>query len=95
MGVSRLAGHWKGYNPMFAIEYSMYLQIRSRLSDLKQESGQLQQVWLNQKQHLDQMLQLQFFLRDAKNIDAMSGAHEVSYYFTLYLLRVREKKFVE
>lgn len=53
-------------------------QIRSRLSDLKQESGQLQQVWLNQKQHLDQMLQLQFFLRDAKNIDAMSGAHEVS-----------------
>ena len=55
-----------------------FLQIRGRLSDLKRESGQLQQVWLNQKQHLDQMLQLQFFLRDAKNIDAMSGAHEVS-----------------
>lgn len=53
------------------------LQIRSQLSDLKRESGQLQKVWLDQKQHLDQMLQLEFFLRDAKNIDAMSGAHEV------------------
>ena len=73
----------------------MHLQIRSRLSDLKQESGQLQQVWLNQKQHLDQMLQLQFFLRDAKNIDAMSGAHEVSYLLLLYLLWVREEEFVK
>ena len=63
-----------------------FFQIRSRLSDLKQESGQLQQVWLNQKQHLDQMLQLQFFLRDAKNIDAMSGAHEVSYLLLLFYL---------
>ncbi len=52
-------------------------QIRDRLADLKRESAGLQQVWLEQKQKLDQILEFQFFLRDAKNIDAMSSAHEV------------------
>ena len=52
-------------------------QIRDRLSDLKGESVHLQQVWQERKSRLDQMLEFQLFLRDAKNIDAMSSAHEV------------------
>jgi hypothetical protein len=54
-----------------------FLQIRERLSDLRQEGSQLQDTWQNQKDRLDQVLEFQLFLRDAKNIDAMSGAHEV------------------
>jgi len=34
-------------------------------------------VWQEQKIRLDQMLEFQLFLRDAKNVDAMSSAHEV------------------
>lgn len=57
--------------------YVCYSQIRDRLSDLKGESVHLQQVWEERKSRLDQMLEFQLFLRDAKNIDAMSSAHEV------------------
>ena len=59
-----------GTSPFFS-------QIRDRLSDLKGESVHLQQVWQEQKIRLDQMLEFQLFLRDAKNVDAMSSAHEV------------------
>ena len=34
-------------------------------------------MWQEQKIRLDQMLEFQLFLRDAKNVDAMSSAHEV------------------
>lgn len=55
----------------------MHMQIRDRLSALKLEGNNLQDIWQGQKDHLDQVLEFQLFLRDAKNIDAMSGAHEV------------------
>ncbi len=45
---------------------SQYRQIRGSLADLKKESSHLQEVWEEQRQRLDQMLQLQLFLRDAK-----------------------------
>lgn len=57
---------------------SFHVQIRDRMSDLKREGASLQQVWLDQKHKLDQMLEFQIFLRDAKNVDAMSSAHEVA-----------------
>ena len=46
--------------------FSFSSQIRASLADLKKESGLLQEVWEEQRQRLDQMLQLQHFLRDAK-----------------------------
>ena len=52
-------------------------QIRERLSDLKQEGGRLQELWLQQQQRLNQMLQFQQFLREAKMVEDMSSAHEV------------------
>lgn len=56
----------------------MFLQTRDCLAELKKESSKLQQTWQEQRERLDQVLEFQLFLRDAKNIDAMSGAHEVS-----------------
>ena len=60
-------------------------QIRDRLSDLKGESVHLQQVWQERKSRLDQMLEFQLFLRDAKNIDAMSSAHEVCHWVCVWV----------
>ena len=57
--------------------FSPHAQIKDRLSDLRQEGSNLQDTWQNQKDRLDQVLEFQLFLRDTKNIDAMSGAHEV------------------
>ena len=53
------------------------LQIRERLSDLKQESGDVQELWTQQQGRLNQTLQFQLFLRDTKMIDDMSAGHEV------------------
>lgn len=44
---------------------------------MKQESNSLQELWTEQQARLNQMLEFQQFLRDAKMIDDMSGAHEV------------------
>ena len=54
-------------------------QIRDCLNDLKKENSKLQKTWQEQREKLDQVLEFQLFLRDAKNIDAMSGAHEVEF----------------
>ena len=63
-------------------EFPLYIscmsgQIRERLSDLKQESGSLQELWTRQQGRLSQMLQFQQFLRETKMVDDMSSAHEV------------------
>lgn len=63
----------------------MHLQIRVCVNDLKKENSRLQTTWKEQRDRLDQVLEFQQFLRDAKNIDAMSGAHEVIH--VLYAVR--------
>jgi spectrin beta len=52
-------------------------EIRERLSDLKQESGTLQELWTQQQDRLSQMLKYQQFLRDTAIIEDMSSSHEV------------------
>lgn len=59
----------------------MHLQIRVCVNDLTKENSRLQTTWKEQRDRLDQVLEFQQFLRDAKNIDAMSGAHEVIHVF--------------
>ena len=54
------------------------VQIKASLTGLKQEQTKLLGSWEKQQACLQDMLQYQVFLRDAKAIDAMSSAHEVS-----------------
>ncbi|CAI8040975.1 Spectrin alpha chain, non-erythrocytic 1 [Geodia barretti] len=52
-------------------------EIRERLAELKQESESLQELWTQQQARLNQTLQHQQFIREAKLIDTMSSSHEV------------------
>jgi spectrin beta len=51
--------------------------IQERFSQLLEEHLHLHTAWQYKKVHLDQLIDLQFFLQDAKWIDALSSSQEV------------------
>jgi hypothetical protein len=53
-------------------------EIQERFSQLLEERQRLHTTWQHKKVHLDQQIDLQFFLRDAKQIDAISSSQEVA-----------------
>jgi hypothetical protein len=53
-------------------------EIQERFSQLLEERQRLHTAWQHKKVHLDQLIDLQFFLRDAKQIDALSSSQEVA-----------------
>jgi Spectrin repeat. len=53
-------------------------EIQDRFSQLLEERQHLHTAWQHKKVHLDQLIDLQFFLRDAKQIDALSSSQEVA-----------------
>jgi hypothetical protein len=53
-------------------------EIQERFSQLLDEHQCLHTAWQHKKVHLDQLIDLQFFLRDAKQIDALSSSQEVA-----------------
>ena len=52
-------------------------QIQERLEDLKKEGASLQELWEEQKQRFDELLEYQLFMKEAESIQDMSSAHEV------------------
>jgi hypothetical protein len=56
----------------------MLQEIQERFSQLLEERQRLHTAWQHKKVHLDQLIDLQFFLRDAKQIDALSSSQEVA-----------------
>ncbi|XP_052120778.1 spectrin beta chain, non-erythrocytic 1 isoform X4 [Frankliniella occidentalis] len=53
-------------------------EIRERSDQLLEERQKLHAAWQHKKVHLDQLIDLHFFLRDAKQIDTISGSQEVA-----------------
>jgi hypothetical protein len=53
-------------------------EIQERFSQLLEERQHLHTAWQHKKVHLDQLTDLQFFLRDAKQMDALSSSQEVA-----------------
>ena len=43
-----------------------------------EERNQLHAAWQHKKVYLDQLIDLQFFLRDAKQLDALSSTQEAA-----------------
>lgn len=56
----------------------MLQEIQERFSQLLEERQCLHTAWQHKKVHLDQLIDLQFFLRDAKQIDTLSSSQEVA-----------------
>jgi hypothetical protein len=52
--------------------------IQERLDKLLNERQLLHSAWQHKKVHLDQLIDLHFFLRDAKQLETMSASQEVS-----------------
>uniref|UniRef100_A0A2H8TMG3 Spectrin beta chain, brain 4 n=1 Tax=Melanaphis sacchari TaxID=742174 RepID=A0A2H8TMG3_9HEMI len=53
-------------------------EIQEKLNHLLEERHQLHSSWHHKKVHLDQLIDLQFFLRDAKQIDTICNTQEVA-----------------
>ena len=53
-------------------------EIQERLSQLLDERQHLHTAWQHKKVHLDQLIDLQYFLQDAKQIDALSSSQKVA-----------------
>ncbi|XP_050536729.1 spectrin beta chain, non-erythrocytic 5 isoform X2 [Daktulosphaira vitifoliae] len=53
-------------------------EIQEKLNHLLEERHQLHTSWHHKKVHLDQLIDLQFFLRDAKQIDTICNTQEVA-----------------
>uniref|UniRef100_A0A8D8QLB4 Spectrin beta chain, non-erythrocytic 5 n=1 Tax=Cacopsylla melanoneura TaxID=428564 RepID=A0A8D8QLB4_9HEMI len=53
-------------------------EIQEKFSQLVEERQKLHSSWQHKKVHLDQLIDLHFFLRDAKQIDALSNSQEVA-----------------
>jgi hypothetical protein len=53
-------------------------EIQERFSQLLEERLCLHTAWQHKKVHLDQLIELQFFLRDAKRIDVLSNSQEMA-----------------
>ncbi|KAF4524013.1 hypothetical protein B566_EDAN006308, partial [Ephemera danica] len=52
--------------------------IQDKLGTLLDERQLLHSAWQHKKVHLDQLIDLHFFLRDAKQLEAMSAAQEIA-----------------
>ncbi|XP_075227745.1 spectrin beta chain, non-erythrocytic 5 kst isoform X2 [Lycorma delicatula] len=53
-------------------------EIQERFAQLLEERKRLHAAWQHKKVHLDQLIDLHFFLRDAKQIDTLCGSQEVA-----------------
>ena len=53
-------------------------EIQERFTQLLEERQRLHTAWQHKKVHLDQLIDLHFFLRDAKQIDTLSSSQEVA-----------------
>jgi spectrin beta len=53
-------------------------EIQERFGQLLDERQRLHTAWQHKKVHLDQLIDLHFFLRDAKQIDSLSSSQEVA-----------------
>ncbi|KAK7865818.1 hypothetical protein R5R35_001276 [Gryllus longicercus] len=53
-------------------------EITERYTQLLEERRKLLSAWQQKKVHLDQLIDLHFFLRDAKQMDALSSSQEVA-----------------
>ncbi|PSN40703.1 hypothetical protein C0J52_13751 [Blattella germanica] len=53
-------------------------EIQERFTQLLEERQRLHTAWQHKKVHLDQLIDLHFFLRDAKQIDSLSSSQEVA-----------------
>jgi spectrin beta len=54
-----------------------YQEIQEKLQALLEERQKLHTAWQQKKVFLDQLIDLHFFLRDAKQLETMSSAQEV------------------
>nr|CAD7456119.1 unnamed protein product [Timema tahoe] len=52
-------------------------EVEEKFKQLLEERQKLHGAWQHKKVHLDQLIDLHFFLRDAKQIDTISGSQEV------------------
>lgn len=59
-------------------EHYSIIEIRDRLKQLLQEREKLHAIWQRRKIHLDQLLDLQFFSRDAKQIESTCNTQEAA-----------------
>nr|CAD7256489.1 unnamed protein product [Timema shepardi] len=53
-------------------------EVEEKFKQLLEERQKLHTSWQHKKVHLDQLIDLHFFLRDAKQIDTISGSQEVA-----------------
>ncbi|RXG57046.1 Spectrin beta chain, non-erythrocytic 5 [Armadillidium vulgare] len=53
-------------------------EIQERVNKVLEERSQLHAAWQNKKVYLDQLIDLQFFLRDVKQLDSLCIAQEAS-----------------
>lgn len=53
-------------------------EIQEKFNHLLEERQSLHSAWQRKKVHLDQLIDLHFFLRDAKQIDTICGAQEAA-----------------
>ncbi|XP_065202026.1 spectrin beta chain, non-erythrocytic 1 isoform X3 [Planococcus citri] len=53
-------------------------EIQEKFNHLLEERQSLHTAWQHKKVHLDQLIDLHFFLRDAKQIDTLCGAQEAA-----------------
>lgn len=66
--------------------------VRERLKQLLDERQRLHGVWQRRKVYLDQLLDLMFFLRDAKQIESICNTQEVSSICNQHLMDQRERQ---
>ncbi|XP_071547281.1 spectrin beta chain, non-erythrocytic 5 isoform X4 [Panulirus ornatus] len=53
-------------------------EVEERVNKVLEERNQLHAAWQHKKVYLDQLIDLQFFLRDAKQLDTISGTQEAA-----------------
>ncbi|KAG0431554.1 hypothetical protein HPB47_021672 [Ixodes persulcatus] len=69
---------WRGHSPVKSrLPPDPGAQIQERLTQLLQARDALHLSWQRKKVYLDQLLDLHFFLRDAKQLDTLSAQQEV------------------
>lgn len=56
----------------------MLQEIQEKFNQLLEERQKLHSSWQHKKVHLDQLIDLHFFLRDAKQIDTLCGTQEAA-----------------
>lgn len=56
----------------------MLQEIQEKFNQLLEERQKLHSSWQHKKVHLDQLIDLHFFLRDAKQIDTLCSTQEAA-----------------